>query len=73
MSDPTVSPEAPANIAQQLGADPAAAAARAPVTGRVYPLSLSKIVSDLTRSHPFAMLGFAFILGAACVGGRRRR
>jgi hypothetical protein len=66
-------PPSPAGqtIAQELGADPAPAVHRP--TGEVQPLSLGTVIRHLTQQHPFAMLGLAFIAGAAYAGGRRKR
>jgi hypothetical protein len=70
MSDEAPSPEGSQTIAQELGADPAAAAS--PHGGAIEPLSVASVVRDLTRQHPFAMLAMAFLAGAAYVGRRRR-
>jgi hypothetical protein len=71
MSDQTPSPEGSQTIAQELGADPAAAA-RPPHWGGIEPLTAARVLRDLTREHPFAMLAAAFVAGAAYVGRRRR-
>jgi hypothetical protein len=69
MNEQTPSPETH-TIAQELGADPAAA--QAPPDA-IHPLSIATVIRDLTRQHPFAMLGLAFVAGAAYVGRRRSR
>jgi hypothetical protein len=58
-------------IAQELGADPAAASRAA--TDAIEPLSLRTVVRDLTRQYPLAMLGLAFMAGVTYAGGRLRR
>jgi hypothetical protein len=70
MNEQTPSP-ARHTIAQELGADPAAAA-RTP-TGVVQPLSIATVIRHITRRHPLAMLCLAFVAGAAYAGGRRKR
>lgn len=57
-------------IAQELGADPAAAHT---TPDAIQPLSIAAVLRDLTRQHPLTMLGVAFLAGAAYVGRRRRR
>jgi hypothetical protein len=64
------SPDAAVNVAQELGADPAAGKVRE--SGQVRPLAASVILRDLTATYPLAMLGLAFIAGAAFAGRRRR-
>jgi hypothetical protein len=69
MNEQTPSPEAH-NIAQELGADPAVAHA---MPDAIQPVSIAAALRDVTRRHPLAMLGVAFLAGAAYVGRRRRR
>jgi hypothetical protein len=57
-------------IAQELGADPADHG-RAASTGNALP-TIEKLLSDLTRAHPLAMLGAAFLAGAVFNSLRRR-
>jgi hypothetical protein len=61
---------APLNVAQELGADPSMGGQ--PATGRLHQLTLADAVRDLTKTYPLAMLGLAFLAGAAYVSGRRR-
>lgn len=70
MNEQMPSPEAH-TIAQELGADPAAATRAAP--DAIRPVSLGVVIRDVTRQHPLAMLGLAFVAGAAYASGRRRR
>ena len=69
MTDQASPPEGLQTIAQELGADPAAA--RPLHGGLIDPGSVARVVGDLTRRHPFAMLAAAFLAGAAYVGRRR--
>jgi LPXTG-motif cell wall-anchored protein len=72
MNDQTPSSDTPTTVAQELGADPAVAAAQTVSTGALEPLALGRAIRELTRAHPFTMLGLAFLAGAAYVGRRRR-
>ena len=63
--------DAPLNIAQELGAD--TRSGKASPSGRLRPLTMPEVVRDLTLAHPFAMLGLAFIAGAAYAGRHRWR
>jgi hypothetical protein len=69
MNEQTPSPEAH-TIAQELGADPAAART---MPDAIQPVSLAAVLRDVTRQHPLAMLGVAFLAGVAYVGRRHRR
>ena len=69
MNEQTPSPEA-RTIAQELGADPATAHT---MPDAIQPVSIAAVLRDVTRRHPRAMLGLAFVAGAAYVGRRRRR
>ena len=71
MSDQAPSAGGSQTIAETLGADPAAAA-RSPLGGMTEPLDVGRIVRDLTRRHPIAMLAVAFVAGVAYVGRRGR-
>jgi hypothetical protein len=65
-------PPARENIAEVLGADPEAAAHHSH-SGKIDPLTVAKVIRDLTRAHPLGMLALAFIAGAAYETGKRRR
>ena len=59
-------PPAGRTIAQELGADPEFAARKA--AGRVWPLSLGRVICHLTQRYPLTMLGLAFVAGTAYAG-----